>query len=70
MESARSRSVGVSYKMRHLNIKGKSILKSSFPDGHYICLNTGVEKPACCPAHLNENQRNGAFLDQGMLFIL
>lgn len=66
MESARSKSASASDKTMHLHIKGKSILKSNFLDGHYICLNTGVEKPACCPAQLNENQsfsRSGNTLD-------
>ena len=62
--SDRSTSVGASYKMRHLQIKGKSMHKSSFLDGDHICTNTGVEKPACCPAHLNEKQRTRTFIDQ------
>lgn len=54
--SDRSTSVGASYKMRHLHIKGKNMHKSNFLDGDHICENTGVEKPAPCPAHLHEKQ--------------
>lgn len=68
--SDRSTSVGASYKMRHLHIKGKSMHKSSFLDGDHIWMNTGVEKPACCPAHLNEKQCTRTFIDQRQLTIL
>lgn len=68
--SDRSTSVGASYKMRHLHIKGKSMHKSSFLDGDHIWMNTGVEKTACCPAHLNEKQRTRTFIDQRQLTIL